>query len=91
MVWAVSTLPRTEGGGHKPVSRSHFSGEAPGDSGASPGEQPRGSLTPWGSGHPAVGPEPQGDGMANRWLAAYLQATTTRQKSQLSSDRTNQV
>ena len=38
-----------------------------------------------------MGPELQGDGMASRWLAAYLQATTTRQKSQLSSDRTNQV
>ena len=82
---------RTEGGGHKPVSLSHFSGEAPGDSGASPGEQLRGSLSLWGNGHPAGGPEPRGDGMASRWLAAYLQATTTRQKSQLSSDRTNQV
>ena len=36
---------RAEGGGHKPVSLSHFSGEAPGDSGASPGEQLRGSLS----------------------------------------------
>ena len=85
---------RTEGGGHKPVFLflQHFSGEAPGDSGASPREaaswlpDPLEQRTP-GSGSSAA----QGDGMASRWFAAYLQATTTRQKSQLSSDRTNQV
>ena len=83
---------RTEGGGHKPVFLQHFSGEAPGDSGASPREaasrlpDPLEQRTP-GSGSGAA----QGDGMASRWLAAYLQATTTRQKSQLSSERTNQV
>ena len=50
--------PRTEGGGHKPVSLSHFSGEAPGDSGASPWELPCSFLNPRSNGHPAVGPVP---------------------------------
>ena len=72
---------RTEGGGHKPVFLQHFSGEAPGDSGASPREaasrlpDPLEQRTP-GSGSSAA----QGDGMASRWLAAYLQATTTRHR-----------
>ena len=44
--------------------------EAPGDSGASPGEQPRSYLTPWSNGHPAVGPEPP-RGMG--WPAGGLQ------------------
>ena len=83
---------RTEGGGHKPVFLQHFSGEAPGDSGASPREaasrlpDPLEQRTP-GSGSSAA----QGDGMASRWLAAYLQATTTRQKPVTASERTNQV
>ena len=77
------------GEGISPVSLQHFSGEAPGDSGASPREAASRLPDPLEQRTPGSGSRAQGDGMASRWLA--VQATTTRQKSQLSSDRTNQV
>ena len=84
-----TTGRRPEGRGHKPVFLQHFSGEAPGDSGASPREAASRLPDPLEQRTPGSGSGAQGDGMASRWLA--VQATTTRQKSQLSSDRTNQV